>query len=71
MYCSGRRLFGHSLRDTYAAFRAFDRDGSGLLSSEEFSAAMVRLDLGLTQEQLAEVFNSIDEDGSNAIDYAE
>ena len=32
---------------------------------------MVRLDLGLTQEQLAEVFNSIDEDGSNAIDYAE
>ena len=33
---AGRRLFGHSLRDTYAAFRAFDRDGSGLLSEEEF-----------------------------------
>ena len=71
MYCAGRRLFGHSLRDTYAAFRAFDRDGSGLLSSQAFSGAMVRLDLGLTEEQLAEVFTSIDEDQSGAIDYAE
>jgi Ca2+-binding EF-hand superfamily protein len=37
---AGRRLFGHSLRDTYAAFRAFDRDGSGLLSQEEFRWVM-------------------------------
>jgi Ca2+-binding EF-hand superfamily protein len=32
---------------------------------------MVRLDLGLSASQLSEVFDSIDEDKSGSIDYAE
>ena len=32
---------------------------------------MVRLDLGLSRSQLSTLFDSIDHDGSGAIDYAE
>ena len=32
---------------------------------------MVRLDLGLSRTQLSALFDSIDSDGSGAIDYAE
>ena len=50
-----RKLFGHSLNTVRSTFEAMDRDKKGRLALPEFKAAMVRLDIGLSDAQLKEV----------------
>ena len=44
---------------------------SGSVSVSEFRAAMVRLDLGLTQEAIDELMHVIDNDGDGELDKVE
>ena len=56
----GRTLFGHRCSDVASFFQAADRDGSGAITRRELSAAMVRLDLGLSPQQLDRMLSTID-----------
>ena len=53
------------------AFDAIDEDLSGSVSATEFRAAMLRLDLGLTQEAIDELMHVIDNDGNGELDKVE
>jgi Ca2+-binding EF-hand superfamily protein len=66
-----RKLFGQKVGDARALFAAADRDGSKLISAEEFHASMKRLDLGLTEQQIEEVMQEMDKDGDGSISYEE
>mmetsp|Transcript_10910 Transcript_10910/g.19271 ORF Transcript_10910/g.19271 Transcript_10910/m.19271 type:complete len:1080 (+) Transcript_10910:403-3642(+) len=58
-----------------AAFRMFDVDGNGLITSKEFSDGMNSinelLDKPLTPQQIDELRRSLDRDGNGTIDYKE
>ena len=56
----GRTLFGHRCSDVASFFTAADRDGSGAITRRELSAAMIRLDLGLSPQQLDRMLSTID-----------
>ena len=64
----GRRIFSYSLENVHAAFNGFDQDGSGRMDIQGFEKAMHELDLGLTPDQIKEVFQASDTDGSGMID---
>ena len=66
-----RTVFRHDLHTTHGAFSAFDRDDSGQVSLTEFQAAMRRLDVPLTDEQLHQIFETFDADGNGLIEYTE
>tara|TARA_B100000795_G_scaffold269818_1_gene260554 strand:+ start:3304 stop:5439 length:2136 start_codon:yes stop_codon:yes gene_type:complete len=53
------------------AFDAIDEDLSGTINSEEFSAAMRRLDLGLSSDAIQELLEVIDNDGDGEVDKTE
>lgn len=53
------------------AFILFDADGSGQISSKEWRYAMKSLGYSATKEEVAKIFNDIDEDGSGLIEYPE
>jgi Ca2+-binding EF-hand superfamily protein len=53
------------------AFDAIDEDLSGSIDTEEFSRAMMRLDLGLSQEAIHELLEVIDNDGDGEVDKTE
>ena len=58
------------LRD---AFRKFDRDGNGTITSEEFNAIVTRPGGGkpLTIDQAARLFRRADLNGDGVVDYGE
>eukprot|EP01043_Picozoa_sp_COSAG02_P053084 COSAG02_NODE_5814_length_4019_cov_2.276786_1_plen_161_part_10 len=66
-----RKLFGHSLDDVRSTFQAMDPDGQGRLALPQFKAAMVRLDLGLSEVQAKEVFDAVDTDNDGYIEWEE
>jgi Ca2+-binding EF-hand superfamily protein len=53
------------------AFDAIDEDLSGSIDSNEFSEAMMRLDLGLSREAVQELLDVIDNDGDGTLDKTE
>jgi Ca2+-binding EF-hand superfamily protein len=53
------------------AFDAIDEDLSGSINSQEFSAAMMRLDLGLSKDAIDELLQVIDNDGDGEVDKVE
>ena len=53
------------------AFDAIDEDLSGSIDSSEFRSAMMRLDLGLSQEAITELLEVIDKDGDGQVDKTE
>lgn len=55
-----RTLFGKPCHNVRTFFDAADRDGSGTLTRRELSAAMVRLDMGLSPLQLDRMLSTID-----------
>ena len=66
-----RTVFNHDLGTTHSAFSAFDRDGSGEINVAEFTAAMRRLDIPLSDEQLRQIFETFDASDNGTIEYAE
>ena len=68
---ANRSLYGRALVDAAETFRIMDKDGSGYLDAQEFSGALHRMGLGLTEEQVADVLSLVDKDGDGEIDYDE
>ena len=54
------------LRD---AFGAFDTNGDGVLDREEFVEGLRRMDVGLTEQQVQDLVQAVDSDGSGGIDF--
>ena len=54
-----------------SAFEAIDHDGSGRVSPEEFSRAMLRLGMVLTSNQLKQLTQVVDADGDGALSLPE
>ncbi|KAI1709841.1 EF hand domain-containing protein [Ditylenchus destructor] len=53
------------------AFRLFDKDGNGSISSKELGVAMRSLGQNPTEQELLDMVNEVDIDGSGTIDFAE
>ena len=66
-----RTVFNHDLMTTHSAFSAFDRDGSGEINLQEFEAAMRRLDIPLSGDQLRQIFETFDANDNGTIEYTE
>ena len=65
---------GHTSEETVLlkAFKYFDLDNSGACSKDEFLKAITKIGItGFTDNNLAEVFESYDEDKSGELDYKE
>lgn len=54
-----------------AKFKRFDKDGDGTVSRMELRNMMRNLDATLSDDEITEVFDTIDRDGSGQIDYQE
>eukprot|EP01050_Picozoa_sp_SAG11_P005917 SAG11_NODE_437_length_9468_cov_12.581385_5_plen_1001_part_00 len=54
-----------------AAFRSFDEDGDGDISSTEFKRGLEKLGVVLKPQQLQDVLRVFDKDGGGSIDYRE
>jgi Ca2+-binding EF-hand superfamily protein len=57
--------------DLEKAFVAFDADGDGGISMDEFRAGMRSLQLDLSEGQIDELIETIDQDGDGQLDYKE
>ena len=66
-----KEVFSRSGINLKAAFRAFDRDGDGVISRYEFGSGLRQLNLGLSAAQMDDVIAHVDKDGDGQIDYAE
>ena len=65
-----RSLFGSTISNVRKAFAAFDRDGDGFISQNEFRSAVRRLGLGLSEIQTTACFDVLRSTGSTSgIDY--
>ncbi|KAL2016602.1 hypothetical protein VTK56DRAFT_3259 [Thermocarpiscus australiensis] len=53
------------------AFRVFDQDGSGSISSEELRSVLESLGEDLTEDEVSEMIKLADRDGDGHIDYCE
>lgn len=67
---SKRSLNGKGMDSIRGVFEAIDKDGSGQLDHDEFRAAMNRLGLGLTEQQVVQCIDVLDtdKDGSVSLD---
>lgn len=52
-----------------AAFRVFDKDGNGYISSEELRHVMTNLGEKLTDQEVAEMIREADINGDGMVDY--
>lgn len=66
-----RKLYGKTVRDWKGVFAVIDRDGNGSVTQAEFKAAMRRLGLGLSDQQVEDLMLLLDPDGSGAIEFRE
>lgn len=57
--------------ETLAAFKVFDRDGSGTISASELKAVMKSLGENLSDAEIDEMIREADKDQSGTIDYEE
>ncbi|KAK2955853.1 putative Calmodulin [Blattamonas nauphoetae] len=57
--------------DVISAFHAFDTDGSGSISTEEFRFFFSKLNWNLSDEDIDEMIAEIDQNGDGSIDYKE
>jgi len=53
------------------AFRIYDKEGVGYITNEVFLEILRELDPKLTQENLDDIIEEIDEDGSGTVDFEE
>ena len=66
-----RSLYGEPINDLATTFAAIDADGDGFLQSDEFKRALVRLDMGLSSDQMDELKDYMDTDHNDMISYPE
>ena len=66
-----RSLFGHAAVNMHKTFELMDGNSDGTLDRQEFGKALTRLDLGLTEVQLAEVVELADANGDGRLNYGE
>jgi Ca2+-binding EF-hand superfamily protein len=64
-------VFGAAPEKVMLLFKEIDTSGDGLVSRKEFALAMRALGLALPHRELRLLFESLDPDRSNSIDYAE
>ncbi|CAD5119994.1 DgyrCDS8577 [Dimorphilus gyrociliatus] len=53
------------------AFQVFDKDGNGSISTKELGMVMRSLGQNPTEQDLMEMINEVDIDGSGAVDFSE
>jgi calmodulin len=58
-------------KEVMDAFRVFDSDGSGTITSKELRQIMNSLGEKLTQEEVDEMINEADTDGDGEINFKE
>ena len=66
-----KAVFGAAPEKVMLLFKEIDTSGDGLVSRKEFALAMRALGLALPHRELRLLFESLDPDRSNSIDYAE
>jgi hypothetical protein len=66
-----QRLASKSNGGLRAAFKVFDRDGSGTVAVEELGAVFSNLNIELPPKQVQSLMKAFDADGSGIIDYNE
>ncbi|KAM3141861.1 hypothetical protein pb186bvf_005947 [Paramecium bursaria] len=54
-----------------AAFRLFDKDGDGTISTSEIGNIMRQLGINPSQAELNEMINEVDVDGNGEVDFDE
>lgn len=59
------------MKEYQIAFKLFDRDGNGTISSKELGVAMRSLGQNPTEQELLDMVNEVDLDGSGTIDFEE
>lgn len=62
---------GVTEEDAMEAFRVFDLNGDGRITTSELERVMTQMGTPLTQEELAELMADVDVDRDGVIDYAE
>lgn len=66
-----RTMYGTQISDLHDAFASMDTDNSGALTADELKAGFQRLDLTLTDDACAVLFDLLDGDHSGTLSYAE
>lgn len=68
---SKRSVNGQAVDSIRSVFKSMDKDGSGTLDKQEFSVAMTRLGLGLTDRQVQQCIEVLDADKDGTISLTE
>ena len=68
---SCRTLYGVQMKETADVFKLMDRDGSETIDAAELSAALSRLEMRLSAEQLQAVLEAVDTNGNGTIELPE
>ena len=68
---TGRTLYGVQMKETADVFKLMDRDGSETIDAAELSAALSRLEMRLSAEQLQAVLEAVDTNGNGTIELPE
>lgn len=66
-----RQLYGKRIDSVKTLFQTIDQDNSGTMDVEEFTKAMKRLGLGLTEAQMIVLVDVLDEDKNGQIEVTE
>lgn len=57
--------------NVYEVFRKYDADGGGTLDMEELSVLLEELKIFMTEQEMEDLFDELDEDGEGGIDFEE
>ena len=66
-----RKLYGKTVRDWKGVFALIDRNGTGSVTQAEFTSAMRRMGLGLSDQQVEEIMLVLDPDGTGGVEFHE